>query len=199
MKKRSLIIYGASGHGKVAADIAKLNGYTDIIFYDDNPDKKEFGQFEVVHSFDGLEDYDIFIAIGDNKTRKLISEKMHKTLITLIHPSAVIADDVVIGNGVIVMANAVINPGTIVKDGAIINTCASVDHDNIIKEYVHLSVGVHTAGSVKIDSLAFVGAGAIIINNIHITQEVMIGAGAVVINDIEEVGMYCGVPAIRKK
>ena len=31
-----LVIVGASGHGKVIADIAKLNGYNDIVFLDDN-------------------------------------------------------------------------------------------------------------------------------------------------------------------
>ena len=32
-----LIIIGASGHGKVIADIAARCGYTDIAFLDDNP------------------------------------------------------------------------------------------------------------------------------------------------------------------
>ena len=35
MKNNRLIIIGASGHGKVVADIAKLNGYTNIAFLDD--------------------------------------------------------------------------------------------------------------------------------------------------------------------
>ena len=34
--KNRLVIVGASGHGKVVADIAQLNGYTDIVFLDDN-------------------------------------------------------------------------------------------------------------------------------------------------------------------
>lgn len=34
MKK--LMIIGASGHGKVVADITRHNGYTDIVFLDDN-------------------------------------------------------------------------------------------------------------------------------------------------------------------
>ena len=32
----SLVIVGASGHGKVLADIAEKVGYTDIFFLDDN-------------------------------------------------------------------------------------------------------------------------------------------------------------------
>ena len=34
---RRLVILGASGHGKVVADIAVKNGYTDIVFLDDDP------------------------------------------------------------------------------------------------------------------------------------------------------------------
>ena len=32
-----LIIIGASGHGKVVADIAEKSGYSDIVFLDNNP------------------------------------------------------------------------------------------------------------------------------------------------------------------
>lgn len=33
---RKLVIIGASGHGKVIADIARKNGYNEILFLDDN-------------------------------------------------------------------------------------------------------------------------------------------------------------------
>ena len=35
-KMKKLIIIGASGHGKVIADIAIKNGYETIVFLDDN-------------------------------------------------------------------------------------------------------------------------------------------------------------------
>ena len=38
---KKLVIIGASGHGKVVADIAKKNGYREIQFLDDNRDLKE--------------------------------------------------------------------------------------------------------------------------------------------------------------
>ena len=46
MKK--LIIIGASGHGKVVADIAKKNGYTEIVFLDDNESIHECGGYPIV-------------------------------------------------------------------------------------------------------------------------------------------------------
>ncbi len=38
---RRLIILGASGHGKVAADIAIRSGYEEILFLNDNPETRE--------------------------------------------------------------------------------------------------------------------------------------------------------------
>ena len=117
---------------------------------------------------------------------------------TLIHPSAVIAEDTRIGKGVAVMANAVINSGSVVKDGCIINTCASVDHDNVISAYTHISVDAHTAGTVRIGERCMVGIGASLINNIAICDDVIIGAGSVVVDNITESGIYYGVPARKK-
>ena len=45
---KNLIIIGASGHGKVIADIAVQNGYEDIVFLDDNPCIKECAGFPVI-------------------------------------------------------------------------------------------------------------------------------------------------------
>jgi UDP-3-O-[3-hydroxymyristoyl] glucosamine N-acyltransferase len=97
------------------------------------------------------------------------------------------------------MAGAVVNCGSEIHDGAIINTCASVDHDCMIGDFCHISVGVHIAGTVNIGNEVFVCAGATVINNLNICGECVIGAGAVVIKNIESVGTYLGVPAELKK
>ena len=195
MMNKKLIIYGASGHGKVAADIARLNGYEQIVFYDDDPEKQEIGSYQVIHDFTGYEDYDLFIAIGDNATRETISLKMNRERINLIHPSAVIGEEVKLGQGIVVMARAVINPGTIIGDGVIINTYASIDHDNVIGAYAHVSVNAHTAGTVTIGERSFIGMSSSIINNVSICADAIIGAGALVVDDIGEAGTYIGVPA----
>ena len=45
---KKIIIIGASGHGKVVADIAKLNGYEEILFLDDDTSKRSCGRNPVV-------------------------------------------------------------------------------------------------------------------------------------------------------
>ena len=196
---RNIVIYGASGHGKVIADIAKLRGYENIIFYDDDKNKTVLDSYQVVHDLADYKDYDMFIAIGSNSTREMISNKYHDRLVTLIHPSAVIAKDTSIGKGVAIMAQAVVNSGTVVHDGVIINTYASIDHDNQIDEYSHISVAAHTAGTVHIGKRVFAGIGSLLTNNISVCDDVTIGAGAVVIKDIAEAGTYVGIPAWKIK
>lgn len=194
MVKR-LVIIGASGHGKVIADIAVRNGYEEIVFLDDNESIKECAGFKVVGRTSDASSIsgDKVIAIGDAKIRERIMHKV-KT-ISLIHPAAVISRRVKIGEGTVVMAGAVINSDVHIGKGCIINTGASIDHDCSVGDYVHVSVGAHVAGTCSIGNSTWIGAGATISNNIHICDNCMIGAGAVLVRSIVHRGTYVGVPA----
>lgn len=200
---KRLAIIGASGHGKVVADIAVKNGYEQIVFLDDNETLKECGGYPVIGKSEdaGQCGCDVFVAIGNAGIRKRIQEELERAGLevpTLIHPNAVIAENVSIGKGTAIMAGAVINPGSVVGRGCIINTCSSVDHDCIVHDYVHVSVGTHLCGTVEAGAGAWIGAGATVSNNVRICPGCMIGAGAVVIKDIQEPGTYVGVPAEKK-
>ena len=191
-----LIIIGASGHGKVVADIAVLNGYSDILFLDDDESVKECAGWPVVGRSSEAPEGEIFVAVGDPNTRKRLMGLYKERIIpVLIHPQAVVAEDVEIGLGSVVMAGTVINPGARIGKGVIVNTSSSVDHDCVVEDFCHISVGVHLSGTVVVGTGAWIGTGAIISNNINICANCMIGAGAVVIKDIPVPGTYVGVPA----
>lgn len=197
---RKLVIIGASGHGKVVADIARKNGYSEIVFLDDDESIHECGGYPVIgkSSEAGTIDADAIIGIGNAGVRKQIQESIpDEKLVTLIHPDAVVAEDVVIGKGTVVMAGAVINPGVRIGKGCIINTCSSVDHDCIVDDFVHVAVGSHLCGTVNVGAGTWIGAGVTVNNNVFICPDCMIGAGAVIVNDIWECGTYVGVPARR--
>lgn len=196
---KRLAIIGASGHGRVIADIAKKNGYSEIVFLDDDETIHECGGYRVLGRSSEAKtiDADVIIGIGNAGVRERIQESIpDEKLTTLIHPDAVIAGDVVIGTGTVVMAGVVINPGTCIGKGCIINTCSSVDHDGKIGDYVHVSVGAHVAGTVTIGNRTWIGAGATVSNNLAICEDCMIGAGTVVVKNIYESGIYKGVPAM---
>lgn len=200
MKK--IIIVGASGHGKVCADIARVNGYDRIEFLDDDKSIYNCAEYKVIGVINDfkkyVEDAVFFIAIGNAKIRKMITRQIRSLngdIVTLRHPNSVIAKGVKVGMGSVIMAGVVINSGTIIGKGCIINTSSSVDHDCEIGDFVHVSVGAHIAGTVKIGNETWIGAGAIISNNLAICAKCMIGAGAVVIRDIRCLGTYVGCPA----
>ena len=198
---KKLVIIGASGHGKVIADIAKKNGYTTIVFLDDDSSKEECAGYKVVGTTKDLllyKYYDFIVGIGNAIIRKRIQTELTANdfhVITLIHPNAVVADDVRIGEGTVIAAGAVINPCVTIGNGCIINTGASVDHDNVIEDFAHISVGSHLAGTVAVGEGTMIGAGAVVINNVSICAGCMVGAGAVVVKNIENGGTYAGVPA----
>ncbi|CAG9612118.1 UDP-N-acetylbacillosamine N-acetyltransferase [Bacillus rhizoplanae] len=201
--KNKLIIIGASGHGKVVADIAlKMNKWQSIAFLDDDESVKSSMGIEVIGKsadvFKYIEDYDFFVGIGNNAIREKIQKKLEAegaSIPTLIHSTAVIGEQVKLASGTVVMAGVVINCCTTIGKGCIINTGSTIDHDNIIEDYVHISPGAHLAGTVKVGRGIWLGIGSVVSNNVNITSGCKIGAGAVVVKDIAEPGIYVGVPA----
>lgn len=198
MKK--VIVIGAGGHGKVAADIVGLSGDELIGFLDDKPPESLKG-FNIIGNTDDIgkwSDCCYFVAVGNAKIRKEIMNN-NVTWYTAIHPTAVIANNVKIGEGSLFAANSVVNPGAKIGRGCIVNTAATVDHDCILEDFVHISPGVHLCGAVKVGSETWIGAGACVVNNIEICSGCIIGAGAVVVKNISIAGTYVGVPARKIK
>ncbi|MCR5151225.1 MAG: acetyltransferase [Clostridiales bacterium] len=195
---KRLNIIGASGHGKVVADIARLNGYDDIVFFDDNGSIKSCGGIKVAGNVGAAleSNGDFFIAIGKSQIREHMMKRFEGRFFpSLVHPGAVVAGDVKIGEGSLVAAGAVVNPGASIGRGCIINTCASADHDCNVSDFVHIAVGAHLSGSVSVGQRTWICVGASVVNNITICADCVVGAGAVVIKDITEPGTYAGVPA----
>jgi len=103
------------------------------------------------------------VAVGDNRSRKCEVERLKKEewrfAPAQIHPRAYVARDVVIGEGTVVMAGAVIQPGARIGRHCIVNTCASVDHDCLVKDYAHIAPGAHLCGNVHVGEGALIGVG----------------------------------------
>lgn len=201
-----VLIYGASGHGKVIVDIVEREGKYKIVgLIDDDPEiqKRDFCGYPIIGGFDVLNerayrDCKLILAIGDNRARKTLWERLKELgyeLAHAIHPSAEIARDVSIGPGTVLMANTAVNSGTEIRENGIINTGATIDHDCVIGDYVHISPGVHLAGSVSVGELSHIGIGASVIQGVRIGNGVIIGAGAAVIDDIPDNVTAVGVPA----
>ena len=202
---KSVVIIGAGGHGKVIADIVLSSGDFVTGFLDDGCTEKSIYGFPVlgrISDYIKYKDNSMFVvAIGNATTReRIVSELSDVNWYTAIHPTAVISKlETNIGCGTVIMANAVINPGTSIGKHCIINTGSILEHDNVIEDYVHISVGAKIAGTVNIGQITWIGIGAVVKNNISICSDCIIGAGGVVVVDIKEHGTYVGVPAKKCK
>ncbi len=192
---KSVVIIGAGGHARVVADIVKKSGDTVAGFLDDfNTGDGILGVIDDCIKY--ADSCSFVIAIGSNKVRRTIAQKYSELkYYTAIHPSAVIAENVTIGNGTVVMANAVVNSGAVIGEHTIINTASVVEHDNSIGDYVHISPSATLCGTVTVESGTHIGAGAVVKNNISICAHCTIGCGAAVVKDITKPGVYAGVPA----
>ena len=204
-KFKKLLIIGASGHGKVIADIAlKMECYSEISFLDDDPMKKNCMNFPIIGKLSDVllykNEYDMFIAIGNNEIRRKIHfflEENHIFIPVLAHPTASVGINADLQPGTAIMAGAVINSEAKIGKSVIINTLASVDHDCDVGNFCHLSPGAHLSGTVKLGENCWVGVGACVKNNLSICDDTTLGAGAVVVKSIDEKGIYIGVPAKR--
>lgn len=193
---KNIYIYGASGHGFVCADVAMSNGYERVIFLDDS--KKDSLKFS-----ENLDKFDIFIAIGDNKIREKVYEKVSScgfNVVNLIHPSAIISPSACIEQGgVLVMPNVVINAKAVVGKGAILNTSCVVEHECKIGEFTHISVGAKLTGNVKIGKRSFLGVNSCILPNLSLADDSILAAGALLSKNADKSGIYIGLPARLKE
>ena len=201
-----IVIYGASGHGKVIADIVTKSGGTVLAFFDDRESIHNttfcgspiWGGAEALRKAALNRSFSVIIGIGDNRGRYKISRLLQGENLrigTAIHPSAQVGGDVVIGEGTVVMAGCVINPGARIGKHCIVNTAATIDHDCVIGDYVHLSPGAHLGGTVRVGDFTWIGLGASVINNMNIGENTIVGAGSVVIRDVASGVVVVGNPA----
>jgi len=208
MSNTALIIWGASGHARVVADIVRVRGEYNIVGFLDSVNPERRGtDFCGAHILGGAEELDllarqgvthVILGFGNCGARLKLAETVRKNgflLATATHRQAIIASDVLIGAGTVIAAGVVINPATQIGENVIINTGACVDHDCVIKDGAHICPGVRLGGHVTVERASWVGIGATIIDHIHIGASTLIGAGAVVVNDIPDNVVAYGVPA----
>lgn len=198
-----VIIIGASGHGKVVADIVRQSNDEIVGFLDDAyTGTRDFYGSKIIgvsNDYIKFKDCSFIIAIGNNEIRKRISSKMNCKWYTGIHPTAVVSETATIGEGSVIMPNAVVNADAVIGKHSIVNSSAIVEHDCKVGDYSHIAPQSAVCGVTTLGSNTFLGAGGTVINVINCCDDVKLGAGAVVIKSINEKGTYVGVPCKKIK
>lgn len=199
-----VLVLGAGGHARVCIEV--LTGAGHRVIGCISRDARALvslpvpvlGGDEELEARIGAGQHHVFLAVGDNRARLALADRVIAaggTLVTAVSPHAVCSPDAVLGAGTVMMPGAVVNAGTVIGAVGIVNTNASVDHDCTVGDGVHVAPGVAIAGGVTLGRGAFVGIGACVIPGVRIGEHATVGAGAAVIGDVEARTTVAGVPA----
>ncbi len=205
---RPAIVIGAGGHAKVVIDTLLASSAEIIGATDSNPEKIDtrilgvpvIGTDEVILRYKPEQIYLVngMGSVGLPTIRTGIFnyfKNLGYSFITVMHPSAVVASEVILAEGAQIMAGAIIQPGCHIGLNSIINTGTSVDHDCFIGSHVHLAPRATLSGSVQIGDGVHIGTGAVLIQGVEIGKNSVVGAGAVVVKNVPENTKVIGVPA----
>jgi UDP-perosamine 4-acetyltransferase len=204
-KPRDVIVLGGGGHGRVVIDLLQVLGRKLRGVIDRDPSAAARLPAGAVYlggdeAIEGLASDSVVLAnglgsVGRIDARRRIFADLRSRgfrFVTLRHPSAIVAADVVIGEGSQIMAGSVLQTGTRIGANVIVNTRASVDHDCEIGDHCHIAPGVVLSGGVRIGAATHIGTAAAVTQNVVIGSDAVIGAGAIVVRDIAAGSSFVG-------
>lgn len=212
---RRYVLWGSAGHAKVLASLISLTGGRVIALFDncEVPTAIEgvplyLGETGFARWADGRQDLDQLIglaAIGGARGRDRLAiqalfQRHGLALQSLIHPQASVCASAKIGFGTQVLAQALVAAEAQVGQACIINHCASVDHECVLGDGVHLAPGAILCGCVTLGDNVMIGAGAVVLPRVVIGADSIIGAGAIVTRNVQPGVIVMGNPArvVRK-
>lgn len=201
-----LYVFGCGGHGKVVAEAARLAGAYDLQgFLDDDRGRwgSTCGDGDVLRGGREaltklLRGAHLALGVGDNRVRASVAEAARaagRPLATVVHPSAVVASGVHLGEGTYVGPQAVIHVDSSVGAGSIVNSGSVVEHDCRLGAWVHVSPRACLGGGARLGDGAHVGMGAVVLPLVSVGAWSTLGAGAVLLEDLPPAVTAVGVPA----
>ncbi|WP_367606886.1 acetyltransferase [Legionella sp. W05-934-2] len=200
-----IVVIGGGGHAKVLLEAIHLLNMPILGVLDNSETLKEVHGVPILGSdklLDNFKPSEVALVNGLGSLKpyskrtdifKSLKQKGYK-FVTIIHPSAIVAKNTHIGEGVQIMAGVIIQPGVTIGDNVIINTRASIDHDCVIGEHTHIAPGVTLSGNVSVGRQVHIGTGATLIQGINIGSGSTLAAGAVMTKDCSEGAYVMGVP-----
>lgn len=207
---RAVILWGGTGQAKVVRPILEHYGTRVVAVFDDTP--RLLSPFPDVAIYHGRRAFRRWIAaqrsarfgfcvaIGNPYGRQRL--RLHDYLsaaglvpVTVIHPTAFVASDAVLGAGCQILAGAVVTAEARLGRQCIVNTKASVDHECVLADGVEVAPGATLCGLVRVERNGWVCAGAVVLPRLTVGEDAVVGAGAVVIRDVPAGVTVVGVPA----
>ncbi len=197
-----VVVFGASGHGKVVCEILTASGVVVLGFVDDEPSRTgtTLLGLPVLGTSAWLEgkQAEVALGVGDNLARERVVERIIRaggTLRTAIHPHASVSPSAIVGDGTAVMARAVINADASLGRAVIVNTAAVIEHDVVVGDFAHVSPNATMGGGARLGRSSQLGIGGTMLPRVCVGDMTIVGGGAVVPRDLPANVIAMGVPA----
>jgi len=200
---RGAAIYGAGGHAHVVASIIRANRIELLGFFDDEAQKTGdtilgapvLGTFrDIIKHRDQITA--VYLGLGDNLARSQAFKNLRREsfeLPALIHPRALVEQNVSIADGSVICMGAHIATEASVGRACLLNTGCCLEHESQLGDLVHLGPNSTIAGRTSIGELTFEGIGAVIAQGLSIGRLVAIGANSVVLKDVADGSKVLGI------
>lgn len=202
-----IIILGFGGHAKSLVDSIEQQGKYEIHgFVTPKGNEEEYYRnYSVVASDEELEK--LFACginnavigvgfLGNAKIRDnlyMLLKKIGYHLPVIVDQTAIVAEDVSIGEGSVVGKGCIINSDCIIGKMTIVNTGAVIEHECWLGDFSHVSVSSVLCGNVKVGKHTFIGANASVKQCVSIGDNSIIGMGSIVIGDVADNSICVGV------
>lgn len=189
-----LILIGGGGHCKSCIDVINAEGKYHIEGILDAQEKlgEKVLDYNVIGSDSDIELYikkgcSFLITIGqiDNAQRRkdifATLMRLNANLATIRSPNAIIAPNVKVGIGTIVLHGSIINTSAIVGENCIINSHSLVEHDTYVGDHCHISTGAILNGNVYVGDNSFIGSGSVVVQGANIEKGSFVKANDLIV------------------
>ena len=189
---KRLLIVGAGGLGREVAnwaidEIKKSSGSIIAGFLDDNPNalygkKTSIPLIGSVSGFVSSNDVYVVIAMGNPAVRR----KLHEDLLVkgaqfanVIHPTAIVAEGVQLGAGVVVAPFSTLSVNSCIGDGVVVNYYAVIQHDAEVGSWSYISSHGNVGGGASLGQEAVVGTHSVVPPCAHVPDRYIVSPGTV--------------------
>lgn len=176
--------------GFVSADPAKLDGHAATLPILGSPDDFE------VRPTDGL-----VLAIGIPQARRQVAERLEARgahFLTLVHPTAIVADTATIGPGSVICPYAVVSDAARLGRFVLVNYHASLGHDAAAGDFAIFSPYSALAGEALVAEEVFLGMHASVGPRVQVGEGAAISAGSCALKAVDRHTLVFGVPGIAR-
>jgi sugar O-acyltransferase (sialic acid O-acetyltransferase NeuD family) len=173
-------------------------------FLDDRPEILRGYRYPPILS--RVEDYEprpgdvVLSAIGEPEGKIRYCELLEKRgaqFATLIHPTALVGHDVVVGEGSIVGPLTQLSCDIRLGKHVMFGTNSNTAHDTRFGDYAQVSGSCEINGNAEIGARVFLGSHATILPGVRIGDGAFVGAGSVVLKNVRPGVKVFGNPAVQ--